>query len=88
MNGDFQSFGISRASISCARSPSTTHSAHAALPRLPSAGSIPAMPATSQYASEKSKRASMPTAMIDDAECAVPTPVTIPTTPASLAMMS
>jgi hypothetical protein len=50
MNPLGQLFGISRASTSKPRSPSTTHSAQAAEPIDASFGLTPAIPATSQYA--------------------------------------
>src|ERR1700722_1530961 len=78
-----QSGGISRASISYSRSPSTTCFAQAAVPSDTSSGSPPAIPATSQYAWLKSKRGSRPKAMMEELEFVTPPPVQMRSSPAS-----
>src|SRR5580692_2737026 len=78
-----QSGGISRASISYSRSPSTTCLAQAAVPSDTSSGSPPAIPATSQYAWLKSNRGSSPRAMMDELEFVTPPPVQMRSSPAS-----
>src|SRR5271167_599774 len=73
-----QSAGISRASISWVKSRSTTHSAQAADPTDPLLGLIPAIPATIQYAFDKSKRGSRPSAMVEAELLIDPLPTTMP----------
>jgi hypothetical protein len=67
--------GISRASISWAMPESTSQRAQAALPSVPWAGSMPAMPAIRNQVLRRSKRGSSVTASTEAAALAWPMPV-------------